>query len=136
MQYDFRQIYASVLGQWYGAPETEIAPAALPRHFDQLPIFDVVQAGVETPGSLASFQLGQNYPNPAIGRTTIPLEGLGYGSALLTVYGSDGRAVLSRTVTAGERSVEIETGGLPSGSYVYEVASGGARRSKTMIVRH
>lgn len=136
MQFDFRQIYASVLGQWYGAPEEMITPKALPHHFDQLPIFKTVASGVDTPAGFASFQLGQNYPNPAAGTTTIPLDGIATGGGHLTLYNVDGRVVMSEQVTSGQRSVEINTGGLPSGTYIYELSAGGARRSRTMVVKH
>lgn len=136
MQYDFRQVYASVLGQWYGADEGLIAPNALPRHFEQLPIFKVTASGVNTPMADAALQLGQNFPNPANGRTTIPLDGILNGDGRLTVYNAEGRAVMAQAVTSGARSVEIPTSGMASGTYIYELSSGGARRSKTMQVQH
>ncbi len=137
MQYDFRQVYASVLGQWYGASEDLISPKALPRAFEQLPIFKVTQSGVNTPVAAASVGLSQNFPNPANLATTIPLDGVAIGSdARLTLYSGDGRMVLQRAIAPGERAVEIATRELPSGSYVYEVVSGGVRRSKTMVVQH
>lgn len=136
MQYDFRQIYASVLGQWYGADEGLIAPNALPRHFDQLPIFEASASGVDAPMADAALQLGQNFPNPANSRTTIPLDGILNGDGRLTVYNAEGRAVLAQAVASGTRSVEIPTSGMASGTYIYELSSGGARRSKTMQVQH
>jgi uncharacterized protein (DUF1501 family) len=137
MQYDFRQVYASVLGQWFGAEEDQIAPKALPRHFDQLPIFKT-EGTVSVPSeTLATFQLGQNYPNPAATSTRIPVDGIAAGmDARLTLYDMNGRELLARPVAPGETSVELSARSLPSGTYVYELAAGGVRRTRTMIVAH
>lgn len=136
MQYDFRQVYASVLGQWFGAAEDEIAGKALPRHFDQLPIFKVTPSSVDAPGTIAgALQVGQNYPNPAANGTTIPIQGFLPSNGQITLYNTEGRIVLSRQVAAGATSVDLDTRALPSGTYIYELASGSARTSKTMVVR-
>jgi len=135
-QYDFRQVYASVLGQWYDAPEEMIAPKALPRHFDQLPIFrvDTVSVNEQT---RAAFSLGQNYPNPAAGATRIPIDGITVGmDARFTLYDLNGRALLRRPVAPGEHAVDLDTRGLPSGGYIYELTAGGARHTRTMTVTH
>jgi hypothetical protein len=136
MQYDFRQVYASVLGQWFGAAEDEIAGKALPRHFDQLPIFKVTPSSVDAPGTIAgALQVGQNYPNPAANGTTIPIQGFLPSNGQITLYNTEGRIVLSRQIAAGATSVDLDTRALPSGTYIYELASGSARTSKTMVVR-
>ncbi len=132
MQYDFRQMYASVLGQWYGAEEDEITSVALPRHFDQLPIFKVAASGV--PGSDAvAMELGQNFPNPASNGTTIPVTGVG-ADARLTIHGLDGRLYHEQRVAPGEMSVYFDTKALPAGRYIYALTSGGIRRTMSMTV--
>lgn len=137
MQYDFRQVYASVLGQWYGATEDLISPKALPRTFQQLPIFKVTSSGVAAPENITTLQLGQNFPNPAKEMTTIPIDGvLTADGATLTLYTTDGRRVLSERIGPGQRSVDIPTRSLASGTYVYELSSAGQRRSRTMVVQH
>ncbi|MEP7218195.1 MAG: DUF1501 domain-containing protein [Bacteroidota bacterium] len=136
MQYDFRQVYASVLGQWFNADETLIQPKALPHHFDQIPIFKTATInGVDSASAIAGVQLGQNFPNPAASGTRIPIQGMISGmNARLTLYDIDGRAVLSRDVVAGETAIDLDTRTLPTGTYVYELSAAGARRAKTMIV--
>src|SRR5207248_9899671 len=95
MQYDFRQVYASVLGQWFGADEAQITPKALPRHFDQLPIFELEKSSVSFLDDAGRLELGQNYPNPARSSTIIPLNGILDGAgATLDVYSADGRRVV------------------------------------------
>lgn len=136
MQYDFRQVYASVLGQWFGASAAEITPGALPRHFDQLPIFKALSSAIRAEsGARASFALGQNYPNPAINATVIPILGvLGAEGGRLTMYTVDGRRVWEQDVPVGLNAVTVDTRSLAAGTYVYEVSSGGVRESRRMSV--
>ena len=136
MENDFRQIYASVLGQWFGASEAEITPGALPRHFEQLPIFRQGATGVSTSTAVAAaMDLGQNYPNPASTATVIPLVGVPVtGSASLALYALDGRQVLARPVMPGQQSLEIDTRSIPNGTYIYELQAGSVRRRRTMVI--
>ncbi len=136
LEYDFRQIYASVLGGWFGAAESEIQPSALPRHFEQLPLFRALASGLGMTGSDGTtLMLGQNYPNPASTATTIPLEGIpANATGTLTLATTDGREVLTRRVMPGERGVTIDTRDLPSGAYIYTLNIGSVRRTRTMRI--
>jgi uncharacterized protein (DUF1501 family) len=138
MQYDFRQIYASVLGQWFGAADGEIQPAALPRHFEQLPIFRQVSSAVSLSEEAGSgVTLGQNYPNPVGDGTTIPVGGIAAGTAAwLTLTNLDGRELLRQAVMPGQQAVAIDTRGLPSGTYLYTLVAGTVRRTRSMTVAH
>lgn len=133
MEHDFRQVYASVLGQWLGAGDREIE-AALPRRFAELPIFKGDNAS-SVADAASGLLLGQNTPNPAAVSTTIPFDGVPAGtSGTLALYTADGRLVRSVPVMPGERSATIDVRGLPSGTYLYELAAGPVRRARMMIV--
>lgn len=136
MQYDFRQIYASVLGQWYGAPESSISPTALPRKFEQLPIFKALTTSIfETDGAEEYFSLGQNYPNPAVSNTVIPIMGVLSGmEAELTVSTMDGRTISANRIMPGQQSITIPTRDLPNGTYMLILSSGRLRRTRIMTV--
>ncbi len=135
LQYDFRQLYASILGQWFEATPEQIGPA-LPDDFDQLPIFRTTTGVEERDRVAAGFNVGIPQPNPASTTTTIPVEGIRAGmEARLTIYSIAGEAVLSRPVTAGSRSVNVDVSTLPAGPYHYALAAGSLRRSGQMIVR-
>jgi uncharacterized protein (DUF1501 family) len=136
MEYDFRQIYASVLGQWFGAPEDVIQPKALPRHFDQLPLFQTSASSADAASvATAILQVGQNYPNPAVASTVVPIFGVKAGmDARISLYTTDGRRVLAESVVPGQTSVTLDTRGLPTGTYIYELTAGDQRRSRTMVV--
>ncbi len=135
MKVDFRQLYASVLGQWYGASEAEITPNALPRHFEQLPIFQTTTAVDEFETDASLLSLGQNYPNPAQTQTTIPMEGILSGmEAQFTLSAIDGREIVSQKVMPGQKAVTLDTRTLPSGTYIYSLKAGKSRRSQTMVI--
>lgn len=136
MKYDFRQVYASVLGQWFEAAETDITSVALPRHFEQLPIFKVSASGISDNSDLEqTVFLGQNYPNPASDATIIPIAGILSGTdAKISVLTLDGREISSQEVMPGQKSVEINTKSLPNGSYFYVLTAGSVRRMQKMIV--
>ncbi len=137
MEFDFRQVYASVLGQWFGASDREI-DAALPRQFAQLPIFKHGGASSALGAAAASaLVLGQSVPNPAHESAMIPFDGVpGGAGAVLALYRLDGQRVLVLPVMPGERSVTVDTRALPSGTYLYELVAGPLRRARTMIVAH
>ena len=135
MKVDFRQLYASVLGQWYGASEAEITPNALPRHFEQLPIFQSINAVDEFETDTSLLSLGQNYPNPAKTETTIPMEGILSGmNAQFTLSTVDGKEIVSQTIMPGQKAVLLDTRSLSSGTYIYSLKAGKSRRSKSMII--
>ena len=124
MQHDFRQLYASILGQWYEATDEQIDPA-LPREFEQLPIFRT--ASSVSAGDLLSggFRMGEAFPNPASSGVTIPVAGIRHGmEARLVLYSADGRALLSRPVPPGSESVSLDLSSLPNGGYVYALSAG------------
>jgi ELWxxDGT repeat protein len=83
------------------------------------------------------FSLSQNYPNPfnpsAVIRYGIPEAGY----VRLSVYDTFGRRVA--TLVDGERaagtsSVVFQADGLPSGTYVYQLESGGRTMSRIMML--
>jgi uncharacterized protein (DUF1501 family) len=128
MDFDFRQIYASVLGEWFGASDAEISAGALARSYDQLPIFRKL-------GDVASNRLGlgQSYPNPASTTATIPIAGTSL-AVTLSLYTSDGRRLRSERVTPRNGGIVIDVSALAPASYIYEIDDNGARGVGKMVV--
>ncbi len=135
-QYDFRQLYASILGQWYGASDAEIEPA-LPREFEQIPIFQTTPSSVyQNDAVVAGFTLGQSHPNPASSRVSVPVAGvLGGMEARFSLYNPEGRELLAQPVNPGQTSVELDVSALPPGTYLYGLTSGPLRKTGKMVVR-
>nr|WP_230688417.1 T9SS type A sorting domain-containing protein [Hymenobacter jeongseonensis] len=87
------------------------------------------------------FTLGQNYPNPYIGETTVPFTLTHGGDVRLDLFDVAGRkmAGISRKgMTAGAQTISLNLSGLglPSGDYLYQLqvtnSHGVYRQSKMM----
>jgi hypothetical protein len=73
------------------------------------------------------FALGQNYPNPARGETTIPFSLPAAGDVAFTLYDLAGREVampLAGNVRAGANRLTVDCSGLPPGIYMYKLEAG------------
>ena len=136
MEHDFRQVYASLLGQWYGAGEHMYVPTALPRSFQQLPIFKKLSTSISEELS-ENVSLGMHYPSPADEMTIISIGGILSGSeGILGIYTPEGRLIAEHRILPGMDKIEIETKSLPSGMYLYTLSYGGKELTQTMIVQH
>ena len=136
MVHDFRQIYASLLGQWYGAGEELYVPSALPRSFAQLPIFKKLSTSISEQNT-SNLQLGMHFPNPANEYTVIPVGGIYSGMhGNLKIFTPEGRFISEYNILPGTESIEIDTRSLPSGMYLYSLQCGNKELTQTMIVRH
>lgn len=130
MEFDFRQVYASVLGGWLGAADSEISAGALPRRYEQLPIFkSLIASHPRNP-----LGVGANYPNPATTSTTIPIGGT-RSEVRVTLIGADGRVARVEHQVPTNGAITLDLHGIPPGAYIYEIASQGDRFAHKMIVR-
>jgi hypothetical protein len=80
-----------------------------------------------------------NYPNPARQTTTIRYELPRTTHVQLALYDLLGRRVavlVDQKQTAGRKSVQVETGGLASGVYVYRLDAGSTVNVRRMTVTH
>ena len=125
MQYDYRQIYASALAQWFSAPQNEIQ-SLLFGEFSTLPLFEELPSTSVADPAAAVFAL-HNYPNPVAGGTTIEYTLPAPAYITLSVLDMQGR-VVSRLSSgergAGTHKVPFSAGALPAGTYFYRLESG------------
>ena len=91
--------------------------------------------------SSSLFALGQNYPNPHLGQTTVPFSLAKAADVALGIFDLTGRkvaGVVRKGLHGGEHSIALNlTGlGLPTGNYVYQLqisnGHGVHRQQKTM----
>lgn len=83
------------------------------------------------------FSLGQNYPNPFNPSTQVVFNLPQAGMTNLSVYNMLGEKVLEALngyLESGEHTLTIRADGLPSGTYIYRLTSGGEARSMKMTV--
>jgi hypothetical protein len=131
MQYDFRQIYASILRDWFQTPLGTTDGKILLKHFDTLPIF---KPGLSVNRYTAE-QIGlmQNYPNPFKDITTIDFESPG-GHVELRLFDNQGKLIsvlVNEDKARGKHSYVLNGSSLPSGNYYYQLLT-----SQAQVGRH
>jgi lysophospholipase L1-like esterase len=97
--------------------------------------FDAVNRAIED--RLLVVGLNQNYPNPAIDRTSIGFSLSQAGRVLIKLYSINGRFIKTlhdSYQNAGYRVINIPLNELDPGVYIYSMQVGGQLLSKKMIV--
>src|SRR5690625_1635062 len=97
-------------------------------------VIDTVE--VEFIADEGELKLGDNYPNPFDGRTTLPVLVPHAMHIELQVYDAVGRFVrtlVSETKEAGYHEIPFEMHGLSTGVYFYRVVAGGKVITKKMV---
>ena len=114
MQYDFRQIYASLLEQWLGSSANNNAQVLL-KSFDTVPVI-----GESYLSKLESNELLKVYPNPVNGPAQ--LEFITHGKPmeveLVDLYGRRLQKLYSGTPVAGFLRITWNPGKLTNGQYL------------------
>jgi hypothetical protein len=137
-EHDYRQVYSSVLKDWFGVSDTQ-SSSILKRDFGNMglirnPITTSLADSDEQP---KEFNLAQNYPNPFNPATTISYTLNRSERVRLRVFDTNGRLV--RTLVdadqyAGTYEVRFEAFNLASGVYLYTLESPSFRASKKMTL--
>jgi hypothetical protein len=81
--------------------------------------------------------LGQNYPNPASGFTTIPLSLPARGAVQLALYDVYGRRVAllhEGMLEAGQSSLRFDASALAAGMYFVKLVTAGGIETRVMVV--
>lgn len=134
MQYDFRQIYASVLADWFGADSNEVLDV-MGDSYTILPIFKR-SAGIENlPAGVSSLD---NYPNPCNGQTTFRLQTIRDADIQIILYDTLGReyaTICQQYLKAGAHEIKFDTQSLQEGNYYYVLRSGSGRMVRTLVKR-
>jgi hypothetical protein len=137
MEYDFRQVYASVLQQWFQLDDVSTDNDVLLKNFDNLAIFSAtlgLQKLVSTENGLS---LAQNYPNPVVDNTFIQLNTPG-GNIQILLYDAMGRMVKTiyqGRIESGEQDILFKREGLSSGNYYYQLTYQSKRITKSMVIQ-
>lgn len=136
MQYDFRQIYASILRQWFGTNNSEYA-AVLGKDFTTLPLIQgATSVANDQPNIPASGVKIQNFPNPVSNSTTFEYT-LPFASRVrLSVVDAQGRTIttLEEQQAPGTYNINFDAGALANGAYQYRLDTERGWASGRMIV--
>ena len=133
--YDFRQVYGTVLTEWLGLASST-ADDVLNRPFETIPFLST-GTGVDSRPQRVAASLKQNYPNPVRGETTIEYSVEKTSQVEINLYSVDGRRVAtleSKTHAPGSYSTSLDTSNLAAGTYIYALESNGASISRRLAV--
>lgn len=121
-QTDFRQVYASLLEQWFGERIEGLHPVILPHAVQTLPI---IKAPPQQDGILSC------YPNPCTSQTTITLRNEQVRS--ITAMNSVGQSTKLPYSRDGVERISIDVRGLSAGAYYLFIQDGDTIRRAALI---
>ena len=137
MQYDFRQVYASALQDWFGLSKAEVKAAMGGKDFNTLPIFKANPAGIEDFADLVSrLHLHDVYPNPAHGEANFRFytDGGNVELSLFDALGNQIRTLASGKHSSGEHQVSCNLSGLRPGNYFYQLSQGNRKTTRVLVI--
>ncbi|MEL6615227.1 MAG: DUF1501 domain-containing protein, partial [Bacteroidota bacterium] len=134
---DFRQIYATLLRDWFGLDAATTA-TVLGGEYTPLALLDTPPVSNGSAPEAAALSLDAPAPNPIRSRATVSYRLASAGDATLTAYDTSGRrvATLARGPhAAGPHTATFDVGTLASGVYVLrlETPSGVATQRATVV---
>jgi hypothetical protein len=138
MQFDFRQVYGSILQDWFGLPAAESA-TILGDTFNTIPIFKKAQApaGIDDVVTTTNNHSISIYPNPVSTHAAIQFTTLG-GTTNISLYNDMGqlvRMVYENNLQAGTANINFERGTLATGQYYLVVSSGYQQSTAKLLVQ-
>ena len=136
-QTDFRQVYATMLTDWFGLPPGE-AQTILGQPYASLGfVADPAAPTLTEPVVPHAFKLQANYPNPFNQQTTIAYALDAAMPVMLQVFDVQGRHVqtlVQANQAPGLYTVRFDARHLPSGTYFYRLDAAGTNRTRTMTL--
>ncbi|MBL7826096.1 MAG: DUF1501 domain-containing protein [Saprospiraceae bacterium] len=132
MQHDFRQVYASVIQDWFGVPNSD---DLLFGNFSTLPIFKAGSSGTKDRPGRNVFGVG-NFPNPVHAASTITFS-IPSANVVITLLDGQGRTIrkiAEGQYPAGTHKVVFQRDGLPAGTYYYMLKVNGLGVTKKMLI--
>jgi uncharacterized protein (DUF1501 family) len=150
LQYDYRQVYANILKDWFLVDKDKITNDIFfgnfidgekedePGSFYQpLPLASSVITRNESFVE-ARYNLGQCFPNPAIDKTWITFRINNHQLVTINLFDQRGqlvRELVAQNFDAGEHMIEVQLTGLKPGTYIYQMKSGMFKDSKKLMVK-
>lgn len=135
MQYDFRDIYGSVLEDWFGISATRIA-SLLHANYQHIPVIKDCNLATATDDFLVDPVEISAFPNPFKNDIRIQFKSLS-GRVRLSIFnalGSELAILIDQEVAEGQHTVHWSSDNLPGGTYYYRYQEG-ARQATKMIIK-
>ncbi len=135
MQYDFRDVYGSVLQDWFSLSPTDVR-SVLGHDYIHLPIIRPCGEPSRNEEQLLDLQ-AEVYPNPFAQTLVVSFQSAG-GPTDLSVFDLMGRRVeqiFQRSLSSGSHQFTLQLGHLPSATYILRVQSGVSVRTQRLVKR-
>ncbi|PQJ79616.1 T9SS type A sorting domain-containing protein [Polaribacter porphyrae] len=135
MQYDFRNVYSTILTDWLGATKSE-SNAVLFDSFDALPLFKSgCSAALSTDNVLLSTSEVKVYPNPTADFINIKFFG-NNENLRITLYNSIGaivKQIANKKYSSIQHTIKINISSLPKGNYFIHYQSKNVSKTKKIL---
>jgi len=135
MQYDFRDVYGSVLRDWFDVPESEVRQLLHPA-FQYLPIISDCNAVTDTEELLPEQIQSRAFPNPFRSVCTIEFtlqEAARTRISLFNSLGAELRVLTDQRLPAGKHQLRMEGQDLAPGPYYYRIMVNGRSRTQRLV---
>lgn len=136
MQHDFRQVFGTILVDWFGVSKPDAEMILNGNPFTMLPIFKYAVGTQESPVRSTQLSLEQNYPNPFRTHTTIRFTTSG-GMVQIILYDQMGKmlkVLYENEVPAGTFEFGVDRDALPAGIYYYQMLAEHQTMTQKMII--
>lgn len=135
MQFDFRNIYSTVLTDWLGATKAD-SSTVLFDDFDGLPIFkESCSAALSTEDFILQKAGIEVYPNPSSGFIHIRFLGANE-NVKITLYNSIGsvvKQITSKNYNTTQHTLKVDIQNLPIGNYFVHYQTKGISKTKKIL---
>ena len=137
MQHDFRQVYATILKEWFCLPDLDVETVMLDK-YDQLSILNdscSVSSSRREEWKRSGESWVMNYPNPFHANTTIKFASDGDHIVidLLDNQGRFLRSIVDGVYPKGSHEVVFNAHDLAAGTYYYKYQRGNFQQTKSML---
>ncbi len=133
MQADFRDVYGSILKDWFEVPEAQIKSLIRPD-FTYLPILKNCSLATPTREIYFKYIAAKVFRNPFADRATLSFECPG-GWTRISLYdalGSELMVLAEERMAAGEQMLSFQAGHLAAGNYYLRIQ--GSDFAKTTLL--
>ncbi|MFN7119308.1 MAG: DUF1501 domain-containing protein, partial [Saprospiraceae bacterium] len=136
MQYDFRDVYSSILVDWFEVEEDKVRTLMYPE-FQKLPIINVCEQTTSTDEPIVNEAIEvYNFPNPFQTVTNIVFKMERDHRVRLSIFntlGSELQVLFDQRLNAGEHRVPFDGSRLQAGNYFYRLQIGNQVKTRRMI---
>ena len=142
-EFDFRQLYATLMTQWFDLDQVEIENI-LYHQFETFPLIDNRFSQVSYPSGREAdlsipkhYELSKAFPNPFNPRTTLNYAVKESGMIDITIYDTKGRKILQPVhglKQAGFYTLNVDGSKISSGTYIVRMTANGFQQTQKIVL--